>query len=119
MFGSYTPLTYFFLALGLAAFVVEAWAFIDAITRPSQAFVAAGKLTKPLWLIITGVAAVIGLAGAVLRRGPDLDPAGRGVRRGRGLPGRRPSQGAQLPQEQERHQLGPLRPLVSKLGKAW
>jgi hypothetical protein len=28
------------------------------MTRPSQAFVAAGKLTKPLWLIITGVAAV-------------------------------------------------------------
>jgi hypothetical protein len=48
VFGTYTPLTYFFLALGLAAFVVEAWAFIDAITRPSQAFVAAGKLTKPL-----------------------------------------------------------------------
>ncbi|HEY3646699.1 MAG TPA: DUF2516 family protein [Streptosporangiaceae bacterium] len=70
MFGSYTPLTYFFLALGLAAFVVEAWAFIDAITRPSQAFVAAGKLTKPLWLIITGVAAVIGLAGAVYGVGP-------------------------------------------------
>ncbi len=63
MFGTYTPLTYFFLALGLAAFVVEAWAFIDAITRPSQAFVATGKQTKPLWLIILGVAAVIGLAG--------------------------------------------------------
>ena len=48
MFGSYTPLTYFFLALGLAAFVVEAWAFIDAMTRPSQTFITAGKLTKPL-----------------------------------------------------------------------
>ena len=65
MFGSYTPLTYFFLALGLAAFVVEAWAFIDAITRPSQAFVASGKQTKPLWLIILGVAAVIGFGGAL------------------------------------------------------
>ena len=54
MFGTYTPLTYFFLALGLAAFAVEAWAFIDAITRPSQAF----------------VAAVIGLAGAVYGVGP-------------------------------------------------
>ena len=64
MFGTYTPLTYFFLALGLAAFAVEAWAFIDAITRPSQAFVAAGKLTKPLWLIITGVATAIGLGTA-------------------------------------------------------
>jgi hypothetical protein len=70
VFGTYTPLTYFFLALGLVAFVVEAWAFIDAITRPSQAFVASGKQTKPLWLIILGVAAVIGLAGAVYGVGP-------------------------------------------------
>ena len=70
MFGSYTPLTYFFLALGLAAFIVEAWAFIDAITRPAYAFVSAGKQTKPLWLIILGVAAVIGLAGAVYGVGP-------------------------------------------------
>jgi len=70
VFGTYTPLTYFFLALGLAAFGVELWAFIDAITRPAQAFVATGKQTKPLWLIILGVAAVIGLAGAVYGVGP-------------------------------------------------
>ncbi len=70
MFGTYTPLNIFFLVLGLAAFVVEAWAFIDAITRPSQSFIAAGKRTKPLWLIITGVAAVVGLAGAVYGVGP-------------------------------------------------
>ena len=70
MFGTYTPLTYFFLALGLAAFVVEAWAFVDAITRPSQAFVAAGKQTKQLWLIILGVAAVVGLAFAIIGVGP-------------------------------------------------
>ena len=69
-FDAYTPLAYFFLALGLAAFVVEAWAFVDAVTRPSQAFAAAGKLTKPLWLIITGVAAVIGLYGVAYRVGP-------------------------------------------------
>jgi hypothetical protein len=68
--GNYTPLTYFFLALGLAAFVVEAWAFIDAITRPSQAFVAAGKQTKQLWLIILGVATVVGLAFAIIGVGP-------------------------------------------------
>ena len=70
MLGNYTPLTLFFLALGLAAFVVEAWAFIDAITRPSQAFVAAGKQTKQLWLIILGVAAVVGLAFAIIGVGP-------------------------------------------------
>jgi hypothetical protein len=68
--GNYTPLTYFFLALGLAAFVVEAWAFVDAITRPSQAFVAAGKQTKQLWLIILGVATVVGLAFAIIGVGP-------------------------------------------------
>ena len=70
VFGAYTPLRDFFLALGLAAFVVEAWAFIDAITRPGQAFVATGKQTKQLWLIILGVAAVVGLAGAVYGVGP-------------------------------------------------
>ena len=70
MFGAYTPLRDFFLALGLAAFIVEAWAFIDAITRPGQAFVATGKQTKQLWLIILGVAAVVGLAGAVYGVGP-------------------------------------------------
>jgi len=68
--SAYTPLTDFFLALSVAAFGAEAWAFIDAITRPANAFVALGKQTKRLWLIILGVAAVVGLAGAVYRIGP-------------------------------------------------
>ena len=68
--GVYGPLNYFFVALGIAAFIVEAWAFVDAIIRPTAAFIAAatmmggsflGKLTKPIWLIILGVAFVIGL----------------------------------------------------------
>jgi hypothetical protein len=62
--GVYTPLNYFFLALSLAAFVFEAWAFIDAIVRPAQAFTSAGKQTKQIWLLILGVAAVLGLASA-------------------------------------------------------
>ena len=62
--GAYAPLTYFFVALSVAAFVVEAWAFIDAITRPAQAFTAAGKQTKQIWLIILGVAFVLGLWAA-------------------------------------------------------
>ena len=69
-FDAYTPLAYFFLALSLAAFVVEAWAFIDALRRPTGAFPAVGKQTKPIWLLITGVAAVIGLYGAAYRVGP-------------------------------------------------
>jgi Protein of unknown function (DUF2516) len=55
----------FFWVLLLGAFVVEAWAFVDALIRPSTAFPAAGKQTKPLWLVILGVAFVIGIGGAV------------------------------------------------------
>jgi hypothetical protein len=57
----------FFWVLLLGAFIVEAWAFVDAIIRPSAAFPAAGKQTKPLWLVILGVAFVIGIGGAVGR----------------------------------------------------
>jgi hypothetical protein len=62
--GAYGPLNYFFLALAVAAFVVEAWAFIDAIMRPAPAYLAAGKLTKTKWLLILGVAFVLGLYSA-------------------------------------------------------
>lgn len=60
-----SPVGWFFWVLLLGAFVVEAWAFVDAIIRPKAAFPAAGKQTKPIWLIILGVAFVIGIAGAV------------------------------------------------------
>jgi predicted membrane metal-binding protein len=63
--GALTPLFWLFKLLAFAAFVAEAWAFIDALRRPAPAFVAAGKQTKPLWLIILGVATVIGLASAL------------------------------------------------------
>jgi hypothetical protein len=68
--SSYSGLAYFFLALGVVAFGVEVWAFVDAITRPAQAFVAVGKQNKRLWLIILGVAAVVGLAGVAYGVGP-------------------------------------------------
>jgi hypothetical protein len=54
-----------FWIVAIAAFVVEVWAFIDAVVRPTGAYTAAGKLTKQLWLIILGVALLFGLAGAV------------------------------------------------------
>jgi Protein of unknown function (DUF2516) len=62
-FNAFTPLAWLFFALAVAAFIVEAWAFIDALRRPAGAFLAAGKQTKPLWLIILGVSTVIGLSG--------------------------------------------------------
>lgn len=62
-FTATTPLLWLFFVLAVAAFLVEAWAFIDAIRRPTAGFVAAGKQTKPLWLIILGVSMVIGVYG--------------------------------------------------------
>jgi hypothetical protein len=69
--GALTPLYWFFEVLAIAALVVEVWAFVDAVRRPSQAFPAAGKQTKPIWLVILGVAAVIGLWSSTLG-GPNL-----------------------------------------------
>ncbi len=34
---------------------VKVFAFVDAAVRPSEAYVAAGKLTKPAWLLILGI----------------------------------------------------------------
>jgi Protein of unknown function (DUF2516) len=53
---------WFFELIALGALIFEGFAFVDALRRPRAAFVAAGKQTKPLWLVITGVALVIGLA---------------------------------------------------------
>jgi Protein of unknown function (DUF2516) len=64
-----SPLDWFFSAVSIAAFVVEAWALIDAITRPAQGFAAIGKLSKPLWLLILGFATVAGLMYALYVRG--------------------------------------------------
>jgi hypothetical protein len=63
--GAYAPLTIFFGLILLAAFAVELWAFIDAVRRPTGAFTSAGKQTKPIWLLILGVASVVGLAFAL------------------------------------------------------
>jgi hypothetical protein len=48
------------LVLSVVALGLEGFALIDCITRRSGAFVAAGKLTKPLWLIILSVATALG-----------------------------------------------------------
>jgi hypothetical protein len=50
------------LALGLLFAVLKVWAFIDCVRRPAQAFPAIGRLNKPFWMIITGIAALSGLA---------------------------------------------------------
>lgn len=63
------------LAITLGFLVVKVWAIADCATRPSDAFPAAGKRTRPFWLALTGAAAVtvlfapigiFGLAGLVV-----------------------------------------------------
>jgi hypothetical protein len=83
----YDALLYGTLALGL-------WAFVDALVRPAAGFVAAGKLSKPGWLAITGLAVLViffftpmsflglpAIIAAVVYL-VDVRPAVRGLRRG-------------------------------------
>jgi hypothetical protein len=92
----------FMTALYTAMFVLAGWAFVDALFRPSANFVAAGKLTKPAWAGITGLAALVefsmtpfalfgvpfagflwlpGIVAAIVYL-VDVRPAVRGLRRG-------------------------------------
>ncbi|HVN11026.1 MAG TPA: DUF2516 family protein [Kineosporiaceae bacterium] len=70
--GVYTLQTLIVLVLGVLAFGIEVWALIDAITQPAATFVAAGKLTKRLWLIILGVATAFGFLGLPVGGGNPL-----------------------------------------------
>jgi hypothetical protein len=47
------------LVITLATLALGIFDFVDAAVRRSDAFVAAGKLTKPAWLIITGISTVL------------------------------------------------------------
>lgn len=49
------------LVLGVALFAMQLFALVDCLRQRPDAFPAAGKRTKPLWLAITGVAAALGL----------------------------------------------------------
>lgn len=48
------------LVLGVLAFGTQVFAFVDSLRHRPDAYVAAGKRTKQLWMIITAVAMLIG-----------------------------------------------------------
>jgi hypothetical protein len=60
------PANYFLLLVNLVLLGLAIWAFVDAAVRPAAAFPAAGKLTKPIWLGITGVCVALSLLGVGL-----------------------------------------------------
>lgn len=91
------PANYFLVLVNLVLLGLALWAFVDAAVRPAAAFVAAGKLTKPAWLAITGISValclfgvgLLGLLGAavavaVLVYLLDVRPAVRAMRPGGG-----------------------------------
>ena len=92
------PTQLLFLVLQLGLLVLSGWAFVDCLRHPAAAFPAAGKLTKPAWLAITGVClalvlffgvSVLGLLGAAVAVASivylvDVRPAVRGLRPGSG-----------------------------------
>ncbi len=49
------------LILGLVMLGCEVVAFVDCLRHRDDAFRAAGKLTKNKWLLITGIALVLGI----------------------------------------------------------
>lgn len=55
-----TAQTLVYLALALAAFIVQVWALVQALIAPATAYVAAGKRTKGFWVGVTGAAAAVG-----------------------------------------------------------
>lgn len=52
--------------LGLLALALQGFALVDALRRRADAFVAAGKQTKQLWMILLGVATAIGFVSLIL-----------------------------------------------------
>ena len=88
------PSSLLLLVLSLIALAVKLWALVDALIRPSSAFVAASKLSKPAWAGITALAAVFAYlspplnlfwllaAVAAVVYLVDVRPAVRGLQRG-------------------------------------
>lgn len=58
--------SYVLWAIWIAGIPVGIYAFVHALLQRAEAFTAAGKLTKPAWLGITGVSALV----LLLFRGP-------------------------------------------------
>jgi hypothetical protein len=51
---------YIVLGLSVAALGVEVYALVDCVRRRPDAFAAAGKRTKQFWMLVTGLAVLLG-----------------------------------------------------------
>jgi energy-converting hydrogenase Eha subunit A len=61
---------YVLFALTIAVFVATVYSFVHAAMQRPDAYTAANKLTKPVWLVILGVGAllawVLGITGTAI-----------------------------------------------------
>lgn len=69
------------LILGFAVFAATIYAFVHAAMQRSDAYTATGKLTKPVWLIILGVSALLSfpLLGLLSIMGPIIAACAAGI----------------------------------------
>ncbi|HEY9525112.1 MAG TPA: DUF2516 family protein [Thermopolyspora sp.] len=65
MISLFPILDLIFWLLAIAAAIMSVWALIHAIRTSAQAFAAAGKQTKRLWLIILAFATLFSIASAI------------------------------------------------------
>ncbi|WP_394159853.1 DUF2516 family protein [Galactobacter valiniphilus] len=54
-----------YMAAGVVVAVISVWALVDCLRRPAANFPAMGKLSKPAWMGITGVAAIVSVVGVI------------------------------------------------------
>jgi hypothetical protein len=50
---------FLWLLFNVAILALAVWALVDALRRPAQAFVAAGKRTKQIWTIVLVIATAV------------------------------------------------------------
>lgn len=60
------PSSLLLTVIGLGVIVLKLWALVDCATRPTGAFPAHEKLSKPIWLAILAVALVASVYFGVL-----------------------------------------------------
>jgi hypothetical protein len=67
--------------LGFAVFAVAIYSLVHAAMQRSDAYTATGKLTKPVWLIILGVSALLSFPylGLLSIMGPIIGACAAGV----------------------------------------
>ena len=69
-FHALTPLGWIYELLDIALLIAAVWAFVDCIRRRPDAFPAVGRCSKGLWAVLTGLAAVYAVGGALSASAP-------------------------------------------------